>query len=75
LRASWPTAPRSVEGYLPRTRPRLEARLSDPGLYARDALGFAAAGKALDGARASLAASEDEWLRLEMLRESVERLE
>ena len=54
---------------------RLEARLSDPGLYARDAVGFAAAGKALDGARASLAASEDEWLRLEMLRESVERLE
>jgi len=66
--------PRRIDE-LAREIARLEARLSDPGLYARDAAGFAEAGKALDAARASLAASEDEWLRLEMLRESVERLE
>ncbi len=51
---------------------RIEKLLADPDLYRRDAAGFAKAGKELDAARKSLGAAEEEWLRLEMLRESVE---
>jgi ATP-binding cassette subfamily F protein uup len=50
----------------------VEQRLADPGLYRRDPKAFAAATEALDKARAELAAMEDEWLELEMLREEVE---
>jgi ABC transport system ATP-binding/permease protein len=55
---------REVEG--------LESRLSDPGFYNRDADGFAATSQALDRSRALLASAEEEWLRLELLRETVE---
>jgi ATP-binding cassette subfamily F protein uup len=51
---------------------RLETRLSDAGFYARDTAGFAEASKALDAARLALADTEEEWLRLETLRESIE---
>ncbi len=64
--------PGRIDG-LTREIARLEAQLSDPGLYVRDAAGFAEAGKALDAARGALATAEDEWLRLEMLRESIDR--
>ncbi|MGN6468917.1 MAG: ATP-binding cassette domain-containing protein, partial [Rhizobiaceae bacterium] len=50
----------------------IEERLADPGLYRRDPKAFADATAALDKARAELAAMEDEWLELEMLREEVE---
>jgi ATP-binding cassette subfamily F protein uup len=50
----------------------INARLADPQLYARDPAGFAAASKALVDAEARLAAAEDEWLKLEMLREELE---
>jgi ATP-binding cassette subfamily F protein uup len=50
----------------------IEQRLADPGLYRRDPKAFADATGALDKARADLAAMEDEWLELEMLREEVE---
>lgn len=49
-----------------------ERQLADPGLYRRDPKAFTAATEALDKARAQLAAMEDEWLELEMLREEVE---
>jgi ATP-binding cassette subfamily F protein uup len=49
-----------------------EQKLADPDLYRRDPKAFAAATEALDKARAELAAMEDEWLELEMLREEVE---
>ena len=49
---------------------RLEALLADPGLYARDPATFAKAGEALAARQAALAAAEDEWLRLEELREA-----
>jgi ATP-binding cassette subfamily F protein uup len=49
-----------------------EQKLADPNLYRRDPKAFAAATEALDKARAELAAMEDEWLELEMLREEVE---
>jgi ATP-binding cassette subfamily F protein uup len=50
---------------------RLETQLADPEFYRRDAAGFAKAGAALDAARTALGAAEEEWLRLEILRESV----
>jgi ATP-binding cassette subfamily F protein uup len=50
---------------------RLEAELADAGLYARNPARFAAASAALDQAKAALASAEDEWLRLEMLREEI----
>ncbi len=51
---------------------RLGALLDDPDLYARDPTRFAAATQALATAQQRLAASEEEWLRLEMERESIE---
>ena len=48
-----------------------EARLEDPGLYARDPKGFDRIMAALTGARAKLAASEEEWLGLEEKREAL----
>jgi ATP-binding cassette subfamily F protein uup len=50
---------------------RLETQLADPDFYRRDPSGFARAGTALDAARTALGAAEEEWLRLEILRESV----
>lgn len=50
----------------------LEKRLSDSGFYAKNPDGFAETSRKLDAARVALATSEDEWLRLEMLRETVE---
>ena len=50
----------------------IEERLADPSLYRRDPKAFADATQALDRTRAELAAMEDEWLELEMLREEVE---
>ena len=49
----------------------LEAKLEDPGLYARDPAGFDRFMKTLDAARARLSASEDEWLALEEKREAL----
>ena len=51
---------------------RLEVLLADPGLYARDPARFAKAGAALAARQAALAAAEDEWLRLEELREATD---
>jgi ATP-binding cassette subfamily F protein uup len=50
----------------------LNAVLADPDLYARDATQFRAAMEALAIARDELAAAEERWLRLEMLREEIE---
>jgi len=49
----------------------LHARLADPELYARDRQGFEAASTALAGAERELAAAEERWLELEILREDV----
>ncbi|MBS7706437.1 ABC-F family ATP-binding cassette domain-containing protein [Chelatococcus asaccharovorans] len=51
---------------------KLKAVLDDPDLYARDPARFAKASQAMSKAEADLAASEEEWLRLEMLREEIE---
>ena len=49
--------------------------LADPNLYARDRAGFDAIAEALAVARDGLAAAEDQWLRLELLREEIEAAE
>jgi ABC transport system ATP-binding/permease protein len=49
--------------------------LADPNLYARDRARFAATTEALAVARDGLAATEEQWLRLELLREEIEAAE
>lgn len=51
---------------------KLEAKLADPGLYASDPDLFARTAGALEKQRTTLAAMEEEWLELEMLREALE---
>ena len=51
---------------------KLEQRLADPQLYAKDPAGFQKIAGTLDDARAKLASMEEEWLELEMLREELE---
>jgi len=49
----------------------LQNWLADPALYSRDPKGFDAKTRALAEREATLAAAEEEWLRLEMLREGL----
>ncbi|TPQ47048.1 elongation factor 3 [Prosthecomicrobium hirschii] len=49
----------------------LQAAMADPDLYAKNPKRFAETAARLDKAQAALAAAEDEWLRLEMLREEI----
>ncbi len=51
---------------------RLRSALDDPGLYAREPARFATLSSNLAEVEAKLAAAEDEWLTLEMLREDAE---
>jgi len=51
---------------------QLTTVLSDPELYARNPARFTAATQSLGGAQDALAAAEDQWLALEMLREEIE---
>ena len=51
---------------------RLNAALGDPDLYARDPDRFGEMTKALGVAQNHLAAAEEEWLTLEMLREEID---
>ena len=66
------TSPVRIESLTAEIR-RLEATLSDPDFYRRDPVGFTAAGRTLETARSTLAAAEEEWLRVELLREEIER--
>ncbi|NGO49822.1 ABC-F family ATP-binding cassette domain-containing protein [Allomesorhizobium camelthorni] len=50
----------------------LENNIADPAFYERDSKGFQKTIAALDKERATLAAMEEEWLELEMLREELE---
>ena len=49
----------------------LQRRLDEPGLYARDRKAFDEASAALVTAQAELAAAEEKWLALEILREDI----
>ena len=51
---------------------QLHEMLADPDLYARDPARFDKVSKAVDERQTALAAAEDEWLALEMLREELE---
>lgn len=57
---------------MPAKMATVEAALADPGLYARDPAGFERFTRALDAARAQLAAAEEEWLTLEERREALQ---
>src|SRR4029079_18420960 len=50
---------------------KLSKTIAEPELYARDRAAFDKASAALASAQAELAAAEDEWLRLEALREQL----
>ena len=65
------TAPARIEALNAEIR-RLEHLLADPGFYASDREGFAAAGTELAKAQNELASAEEEWLRLEVLREETQ---
>ena len=56
---------------LPETIAKMELKLEDAGLYARDPKGFDRLMAELSAARARLAASEEEWLALEEKKESL----
>jgi ABC transport system ATP-binding/permease protein len=65
---------------LPKTMKKLQAEiakqqklLDDPDLYAKDRKKFDAASAAIAKAQEELAASEDRWLELEVLREEIEQ--
>jgi ATP-binding cassette subfamily F protein uup len=50
---------------------RLQAQLDDPALYARDRKAFEQATAAVAVAQEELAAAEEQWLELEILREEI----
>jgi ATP-binding cassette subfamily F protein uup len=50
----------------------LQERLADPALYARDRKAFDQSSQALVAAQHELAAAEEKWLELEILREEIE---
>jgi ATP-binding cassette subfamily F protein uup len=65
---------------LPKTIAKLQAevakqqrRLDDPNLYAKDRNKFDEASTAIARAQQELAAAEDRWLQLEVLREEIEQ--
>jgi ATP-binding cassette subfamily F protein uup len=51
---------------------KLQQRLDDPALYARDRGAFAETSASLAAAQSELAAAEEKWLALEILREEIE---
>ena len=51
---------------------RLQDCLGDAGLYARDRQAFTQASEALSATQSQLAAAEERWLSLELLREEIE---
>ena len=65
------TVPARIEALNQEIR-RLERLLADPNFYTRDRESFAAAGAKLAQVQAELASVEEEWLRLELLREETQ---
>jgi ATP-binding cassette subfamily F protein uup len=51
---------------------QLQTRLDDPDLYARDREQFGKISQSLAAAQIELAAAEDQWLKLEILREEIQ---
>ena len=67
----WDELPGEIERAQERAG-KLERMLADPGFYERDAGRFAEAAELLSGARTEIAALEEEWLELALLREELE---
>jgi ATP-binding cassette subfamily F protein uup len=67
------TLPHRIES-LHATLAALRQALSDPTLYARDVTSFMRHSEELTATERELAAAENEWLELEMLREDIEGL-
>jgi ABC transport system ATP-binding/permease protein len=65
------TLPRQIAGLQEKIRASQD-RLADPGLYTRDRKAFEEASAALVTAQADLAAAEEKWLALEILREEID---
>ena len=65
------TLPRQIAGLQEKIRASQD-RLADPGLYTRDRKAFEQASAALVTAQADLAAAEEKWLALEILREEID---
>ena len=65
------TLPGEIAALQERIRAAQE-RLADPSLYARDRKGFDGISTGLVAAQAELAAAEDKWLELEILRETID---
>ncbi len=66
-----------LEALMPRLHAEIAAQervMEDAGLYQRDPAAFARASDALTAARTRLSQAEEEWLRLEELREQMVRL-
>ncbi|MGE3245541.1 MAG: ABC-F family ATP-binding cassette domain-containing protein [Beijerinckiaceae bacterium] len=65
------TLPARIED-MQEKRQALAKEMEDPNLYARDAARFAKVSEALGKMDADIAAAEEQWLELEMLREEME---
>jgi len=64
------TLPETIAG-LQSEASALQARLEEPGFYARDRIGFEQATAALGELQGKIAAAENRWLELEILREDI----
>ena len=51
---------------------RLQAKLADPKLFARDHAAFKQTADELEAVQAAIVKGEEEWLTLEMIREEME---
>jgi ATP-binding cassette subfamily F protein uup len=65
------TLPKTIDALAAKVR-ALHARLDDPRLYARDRAAFEDASAALVAVQSELAAAEEKWLELEILRDTME---
>jgi len=64
------TLPKTIAGLQAEVR-GLQARLDDPGFYARDRAGFEQVTASLGELQQKIAAAEEQWLELEILREEI----
>jgi ABC transport system ATP-binding/permease protein len=51
---------------------KIEEKMADPNLFAKDPAGFNKLAAELEALRGKITAMEEEWLELEMLREEME---
>jgi len=64
------TLPKTIAAMQAETA-QLQSKLDDPGFYARDRAGFESATAALGELHTRIAAAEEQWLELELLREEL----